>query len=171
MRTHISAGGEPLSNLQYAQPEPWSMRGLVNTLPVGRKWKARPVGLWYSMGADWTEHLEKEYEGQPIQSEYAGGNCYTVAPSPECKLFVIDSVKQLHLLNALYPEVAGDDWRRLANDYDGLELLCLEELESLASDDDIIQEHYDWLSKMEINSGCIWNLTNVSLHLLPDIGL
>lgn len=170
MRTHYSSHSEPIMLHKYTQLSPSELPGMVNNLMVGRKWKGRPVGLWYAFGeSDWITHVAAEYSNLPIGQDFQG-SAHTIAPN-NAKLFIIDSVEKLYELNKLYPEVGSDDWRGLASDYDGIELTCKASLEALVSEDSCIQDHYDWISKLEINSGCIWDLEKVTIQKLPDLDI
>ena len=158
MRIHTSSKDDELECIRYPQPEPYQHRHVE--LEVGKKWKARPVGLWYSIDSDWLAHLTKEYPKEKLVEKFTGMS-YEIHVGKECKLLKIDSVKSLEDMHSKYPEVAGDDWRRVAQDFDGIELTCIAELYEAGFDNDIVQEHFDWISKMEINSGCIWDMNNI----------
>jgi len=165
-RVHVSKSEAPLDmGLSYVQYDRFDPAAKGNTY---LKWRGRPCGLWYGFEDNWEGLLRDKYEkNEKVNPAMYGGGRYAVSYRPGAKVCVVNSVPSLRKVVGRYPEIAWDKWDRLTKDYDGFELLNMRAFDRLAADNQFVQEHYDWLSRFEIDSGCCWNLGKITALEIP----
>lgn len=125
----------------------------------------KPKGLWYSLDVEWLEwclcemrHWVEEYSHE-IEIDYSN-------------ILLIESQQGVIDFESKYGKNVGTtlvsgfsyfqiDWDKLSQDYSGIEIRNYHKLKRNISAGELSRRI--WLSGWDVSSGCIWNLSCVSL--------
>lgn len=129
----------------------------------------KPRGLWYAINNEWTEWLlANEYAGD---ADWWGEHFYQVVKEPNAEQFIlkINTIQDLDNLVSKYAKesvigISYIDWQEVAEDYAGIEFNNYYTVKAKAWQRTGMA--YVFHSAVDINSGCIWDTSVITLKKL-----
>jgi len=121
----------------------------------------KPIGLWYgydSNWVDWSNSFNYDVKKNMIRIEIDTTNLLTIKTVKELLLFT-KSYRRAFNGNKFLKFI---DWKKVAKDYSGIEILNYHVLKSKCRTLGVLGEI--WFFLWDIDSGCIWDLSILKKH-------
>jgi hypothetical protein len=125
----------------------------------------KPIGLWYAIDGAWIEWCKNEMPHWIKKHEIT-------LEIDMSRVLIIKTVKDLNEFIKKYTifiseNINGIYWRRVATDYDGIEIQNYRKLKW--SEDCIKLFCPIWFSGWDVSGGCIWNLLAIKSYKVTEL--
>jgi hypothetical protein len=123
----------------------------------------KPNGLWYSFGVSWINFVEMEFSDEYFSNKKFA---YKIYPNMD-KIKVLRTKEDVYNFTSKYlilsdpiKELYDIDWKRVADDYSGIEIPTYDELD-MRDWHQINKNRFYWLYPWDVPSGCIWKIDGI----------
>lgn len=124
----------------------------------------KPRGSWYAYGAEWLEYCVHTLPDR------VKGNWFHIELDMNTVL-KIETVKELRSMLLKYYDTYNrcPDWKAIAKDYNGIEIINPRELVKKAQEKGLDYSCLIWIPSWDVSGGCIWNFTPLKYYQKYDI--
>lgn len=124
----------------------------------------KPAGLWYSINGEWvewcTDNMDHWIRKYNITLEIDMSRVLVIKTIPELNAF------EKKYSKSLYEDIEVIDWRRVTEDYTGIEIQNYHKLKW--SERGLMRFHDTWFLGWDVSGGCIWDLSIVKYYTVLE---